>query len=124
MKRIIVVDDQPTILDMVQMALEMEGYQVETSQSGVSLWQMQAPFPNLILLDIFLKGEDGRAICRALKLDDQTKHIPVILLSAHMNADGALRESGADAFLAKPFHLNTLSALVRRYTQPPPIPSQ
>jgi CheY-like chemotaxis protein len=115
-KRIVVVDDQAAILEVLQVALEMEGYKVETSQTGSYLQQMHPPFPDLILLDIFLEGEDGRIICQKLKSDEQTKHIPIILLSAHANDDPALRTCGTDDFLAKPFHLDALFALVERYT--------
>lgn len=118
-KRIVVVDDQKAILEVLQVALEMEGYQVETSRTGAYLQHMHPPFPDLILLDIFLEGEDGRVICQQLKSDDQTRHIPVILLSAHANDDPALRACGTDDFLAKPFHLDALFKLVARYTHGP-----
>lgn len=118
-KRIVVVDDQVAILEVVQMALEMVGYQVETSQTGAYLRHMQPPFPDLILLDIFLEGEDGRTICRQLKADEQTRHIPVVLLSAHANGEQTIRECNTDAFLAKPFHLDALYALVKQYIKEP-----
>ena len=118
-KRIAVVDDQAAILEVVQVALEMEGYQVETSRTGSYFQYMQPPFPDLILLDIFLEAEDGRTICHMLKSDEQTRHIPVILLSAHARDDSTLRACGTDDFLAKPFHLNALYRLVERYIKAP-----
>lgn len=114
-KRIVVVDDQVAILEVLQLALEMAGYQVETSQTGAYFQHMQPPFPDLILLDIFLEGEDGRDICRQLKADEQTRSIPVVLLSAHANGEQTIRDCNTDAFLAKPFHLEALYALVKRY---------
>lgn len=114
-KRIVVVDDQVAILEVVQLALEMVGYEVETSQTGAYFQHMHPPFPDLILLDIFLDGEDGRDICNRLKSDEQTKHIPVVLLSAHANSEQAMRDCHTDDFLAKPFHLDALYDLVKRY---------
>jgi CheY-like chemotaxis protein len=114
-KRIVVVDDQVAILEVVQLALEMEGYEVETSQSGSYFQHMHPPFPDLILLDIFLEGEDGRDICNRLKSNEQTKHIPVVLLSAHANSEQAMRDCHTDDFLAKPFHLDALLRLVEQY---------
>lgn len=114
-KRIVVVDDQVAILEVVQLALEMAGYEVETSQTGACLQNMHQPFPDLILLDIFLEGEDGRNICRKLKADEETRHIPVILLSAHANGEQAIRDCSSDDFLAKPFHLDAFYRVISRY---------
>ena len=118
-KRIVVVDDQVAILEVVRMALEMAGYQVETSQTGAYFRHMQPPFPDLILLDIFLEGEDGRTICRQLKADEQTRQIPVVLLSAHASGEQTMRDCNTDAFLAKPFHLDALYALIKQYVEEP-----
>ncbi len=94
----------------------MVGYEVETSQSGSYFQHMHPPFPDLILLDIFLEGEDGRDICNRLKSNEQTKHIPVVLLSAHANSQQTMRDCNTDDFLAKPFHLDALLRLVEQYT--------
>jgi CheY-like chemotaxis protein len=118
-KRIIVVDDQVAILEVVQAALEMVGYQVETSETGSYFQHMHPPFPDLILLDIRLDGEDGQTICRKLKSDEETRHIPVILLSAHVTDVQTLRSSGTDDFLAKPFRLDALYTIVERYIKKP-----
>src|SRR5205085_4540524 len=115
MKKILVVDDDENILEMVQLVLEDEGYQVETSPNGACFQQMHGELPNLILLDILLSGEDGRELCRLLKSREQTRHIPVILFSAHFNARNITAMNGADAFLSKPFHINELVSLVKRY---------
>ena len=115
MKKILVVDDEISILEMVQLVLEDEGYEVQARLNGAYFQQMRSDLPDLILLDILLSGEDGRELCRRLKGDEKTRHIPVILLSAHFSARDSPGMSGADAFLPKPFHLRELIDLVKRY---------
>jgi CheY-like chemotaxis protein len=115
MKKILVVDDEISILEMVQLVLESEGYEVQARLNGAYFQQMRSDLPDLILLDILLSGEDGRELCRRLKGDEKTRHIPVILLSAHFSARDSPAMSGADAFLPKPFHLRELIDLVKRY---------
>ena len=115
MKKILVVDDDAAVLEMVQLALEGAGYRVQTSLNGACFQQMHSDLPDLILLDILLSGEDGRELCRQLKDDEQTRHIPVILFSAHFSAMDITAMSGADAFLPKPFHLVELKDLVKRH---------
>ncbi len=118
MKKILVIDDAPDILDVVQLILEEEGYQVQTSLNGACLQQMRSDLPDLILLDVLLSGEDGREICQQLKTREQTKQIPVILLSAHVRVSNAAEVCGADAFLAKPFRMIELIDMVKKYLKP------
>lgn len=114
-KRIVVVDDQVAILEIMRVALEVRGYQVETSQTGLYFQHMHPPFPDLILLDVCLGSEDGKTICCTLKSDEQTRHIPVILCSAYVNEAQTFRACGADDFLAKPFGLDALYTLIERH---------
>ena len=115
MSRVWVVDDQKDILDVVKIVLDDAGYQTNTYQNSACLRQPIEDPPDLILLDILLSGEDGRVICHQLKQRKQTEHIPVILLSAHFKAAAAIEGSGADDFLAKPFHLDELVTMVKRH---------
>ena len=115
MKKILVVDDDEGILDMVQLVLEDEGYEVQTSLDGALFQQMHSELPDLILLDILLSGEDGRELCQRVKSREQTRHIPVILFSAHSTSRDITATTGADAILPKPFHLNELLHLIERY---------
>jgi DNA-binding response OmpR family regulator len=114
-ERILVVDDDADILEFVEPFLSDEGYRVRTSPSGLIFQHVQRDLPDLILLDIFLREKDGRVICRQLKANALTGHIPVVLFSAHASREDALRESGADDFISKPFSLQELSAIVRKY---------
>ncbi len=114
-KRILVVDDSQAILDVMELALEAEGYEVFTSLTGACFRYLERIMPDLILLDVLLSGEDGGEICQRLKSDKQTRHIPVILISAHTGLQETAGRCGADGFLIKPFHLTDLRDIVDSY---------
>ena len=116
-KLILVVDDDESILEVVQIVLESEGYEVQTATNSSFLQQLatQPVLPDLILLDVLLSGEDGREISHQLKADTQLQHIPVIMLSAHSEASKMADIGGADAFLEKPFDVDVLLDTVQRY---------
>ncbi len=114
-KRILIADDDPGVGDMLQLMLQDAGYDVEIQGDGSAVQQMQRPFPDLLFLDIRLSGTDGRAICRYLKSQKATRALPIILLSAHKDTRQMARECGADDFLAKPFEMGDLLALVATY---------
>jgi len=114
--RIVVIDDDRGVLDSIVDALEFTGYQVEGStKDGEYLNQaFQRGLPDLVILDVFLSGQDGREICSELKSRESTRRIPVILISAHPEAKETAFEAGADDFLAKPFELDALLDTVAR----------
>lgn len=114
-KKILVADDDPSILEALQMLLEDEGYNVETSNNGASLIKAREEYPDLILLDIWMSGMDGRDICRQLKNNDITKNIPVILVSANKDTEQIAKDAGADGFIAKPFEMEDLLAKVKEH---------
>ena len=115
-KKIVVAEDDEGILDAIKVILEMEGYEVETTVDGKALYDMKEELPDLFLLDIWMSGMDGRVICTYVKSQERTKHIPVILMSASKEIGKSAREAGADEFLAKPFELDKLVALIEKYT--------
>src|SRR5437667_10383427 len=105
-KRLLVVDDEPDILEFLQVILEDEGYEVVTSAKGDYLEQLHnGGLPHLILVDVLLSGKDGREIVKYLKSQQETKHIPVIMFSAHPGAEQTARLAGADDFLVEPFDI-------------------
>jgi len=114
-KRILVVDDEMDILDFVQPFLYEEGYDVRTSTSGSIFQHVQRDPLDLILLDILLREKDGRVICQQLKTNELTKHIPVIIFSAHVTREHALSESLADDFIRKPFDLRELLEVMKKH---------
>ncbi|TMB80404.1 MAG: response regulator [Chloroflexi bacterium] len=115
-KKILVVDDEPDILEFLQVILEEEGYLVATTEKGEYVEKLHAVgLPDLILLDVLLSGKDGREIVKQLKSQEETKSIPIIMFSAHPSAEKTAREAGADDFVAKPFHIDFLLAVVAKY---------
>ena len=110
-----VIDDDESILEVMHIVLESEGYDVETSLNIQPLQHLNGTLPDLILLDVLLSGEDGIEICKRLKSQQTTKHIPIILLSAHSNASKTAQTSGADAFLDKPFDIDVLVEMVKQH---------
>lgn len=116
-KRILVVDDDEGILEALKVMLEIEGYNVETSQTADRLRRLDdANPPQLILLDVLLSGEDGRELCKVLKRDNRTKDIPVIMISAHPTARSGALASGAEDFISKPFEMDQMLEKVAQYT--------
>lgn len=109
-KTIIVVDDEPDIRLALTLLLEDAGYNVEALESGDGLIERlhSGVVVDLILLDMLLAGRDGRELVAALKADPITRHIVVLMLSAHPNAAREAAAAGADGFVAKPFELEAL----------------
>lgn len=115
-KKILVVDDDPDILEFLQVILEEENYTVMTAEKAEYLEKLHnGGLPNLILLDMLLSGKDGREIVKHLKSQDETRHIPVIMFSAHPSAEQTARSSGADDFIAKPFEIDHLLARIAKF---------
>jgi DNA-binding response OmpR family regulator len=109
MARILVVDDDIDILSVMEVLLTMKGFEVQVTARGENTFSKIASFnPDLILLDVLISGHDGRAICRQLKENQETKHIPVIMFSAHPGAAATITDYGADDFIAKPFDVSSL----------------
>jgi CheY-like chemotaxis protein len=112
---ILVAEDDPVILDVLRLILEDGGYAVETVAGGETLRDFPNGPPDLLMLDIWLSGWDGREICRSLKARQETKDLPVVLCSASRDGARMAREAGADGFVAKPFDLDDLLATVARH---------
>ena len=104
--RVLLVDDDPVILKLLQVNFEMEGYTVMTANDGVEgLEKERAERPDIVLLDIMMPRMDGLQVTKALKGDAETKAIPIILLSAKAQASDIQlgKDMGADDYLTKPF---------------------
>ena len=108
-KRILVVDDEPDIIAFLQELLEQESYIVAITTRGERVEQHHGrELPDLILLDAFLSDKNGRDIVKHLKDQEETRHIPIIMFSAHPGAKKMAQEAGADDFMAKPFEIGAL----------------
>jgi CheY-like chemotaxis protein len=116
MSRILAVDDDKDILEVLQFVLEDYGYQVNTLSDGHRLFEkINEQLPDLILMDIMLGGLDGRDLCKNVKLNFKTHDIPVIMISASHNLSDVLKQECApDDFLAKPFDINMLLNKIQR----------
>ncbi len=107
--KILVVDDKPDILDVLQQILETDGYDVvTTTDGGKVLHMMHAELPDLLLLDIWLPGCDGKDLCRQIKQQEPPCQIPILLMSAHQDIQQMATQASADGFIQKPFEMETL----------------
>lgn len=114
-KTIIIIEDDPDILDMMTYILKDEGYDVIGSMDCSPLANLQTCKPDLILLDNRLPDVSGGDACRKLKEDAATKHIPVVLISANQHIEQLAGESLADSYVSKPFDLEELLVVVRHF---------
>lgn len=116
-KKILAIDDNEAILDALKVILEDNNYDVVTRPNAHSLKKVIQKFtPDLIFLDVWLKGEDGIEIAKELKENDKTSDISIVLLSAVSHIEKKLSESKADSFIAKPFELEDILKKAKRYT--------
>jgi DNA-binding response OmpR family regulator len=117
-KKLLVVDDDPDILDALQFLLEDVGYKVTTTEKGEyaeNLHDTNDGLPDVIILDVLLSGKDGRLICQKLKSQEETKRIPIIMMSAHPDAKRSVAVVGADDFLGKPYDVDELLTKIAKY---------
>jgi DNA-binding response OmpR family regulator len=114
MKKILVADDNPAILDALKIMLEEDGYEVETTEDGAVAQNMRRPLPDLLLLDVAMSGIDGGDVCKHLKSAAASKHIPIIIISAAKDIENIAKKAGADDFISKPFQMDHLLATVAR----------
>jgi DNA-binding response OmpR family regulator len=118
-KKIMIAEDDTGIIEAMQIMLEDAGYVVTTTIDGQTVREMEKELPDVLLLDIWMSGTSGRDICKQLKTQDLTKHIPIIMCSANRDTEQIAREAGADDFLAKPFEMKDLLAKVKKHIDTP-----
>lgn len=114
--RILVVEDEAPIQELLQFNLERNKYRVKVADSGEKALTLAAKFmPDLILLDIMLPGTDGLEVCKRLKADAKTSNIPIIMLTALCEEADVVAglELGADDYVTKPFSPRVLLARVK-----------
>jgi two-component system phosphate regulon response regulator PhoB len=115
-ERILVVDDEEDLLELVNYNLSKEGYRVRCVATGEeALAEARQTLPDLIVLDVLLPAVDGLEVCRRLKADSRTQHIPVIMLTAKGEESDMVAglELGADDYVTKPFSPRVLLARVK-----------
>ncbi len=115
-RKILVIEDDPNALRLVEYTLEQEGYKVITASDGLEgLRKAQNEHPDLIILDIMLPGLDGYEVCQQLRQKPETAKLPILMLSAkarEIDKDTGLK-IGADDYLAKPADPSMIVAKVR-----------
>lgn len=113
---ILVVDDEEDILDLVEYNLAKDGYRITCAASGeAGLKAARSQLPDLIVLDLMLPGLDGLEICKRLRADSKTQHVPIIMLTAKGEEADIVTglELGADDYITKPFSPRVLAARVK-----------
>jgi diguanylate cyclase (GGDEF)-like protein len=116
MSKILIVDDEPTIVELLEEHLRSEGYETRHAFSGEEALQLlENDVPDLVLLDLMLPGMDGYEVCRLMQKDSRLNHIPVIMLTARSAVPNKVLgyQRGADDYVVKPFDPDELSVRVR-----------
>lgn len=115
-KKILIAEDDKAIVEVVKIILDETGYTTLTIKDGESVIKIvKEKNPDLILLDIWLSGEDGGEIAKVLKSKEETKNTPIIIISANNETEQIAKDAGADGFLKKPFDINDLLEIVKKH---------
>ena len=115
-KKILLVDDEPTIVKVLTSRLKANGYDVITAADGQEALNIfRTETPDLVILDVMLPKVDGYRVCRLLKFDEKFKHVPILMLTARVQESDEQtgKAVGADAYLPKPFDAQTLLAKIK-----------
>lgn len=113
--KLLLVEDDPALAELLEFRFKNEGYSVRTTGDGDEALLLAAEdTPDLIILDWMIEGTSGIEVCRRLRRDKKTAHVPIIMLTARENEDDRIRglETGADDYLTKPFSPRELLARV------------
>ncbi len=116
-KRILVVDDDPVVVHILESRLKDNGYEVMVTQEATNGLEMaMKQFPDLIILDVMMPIVNGYNFCRLLKSQDKHKNIPVMMLTSRSEEQDRRigEEVGADAYIVKPFNIDELLGTVRQ----------
>ena len=116
-KKILIVEDDDSILDVLKIILGKAGYVINSHSNGIAVMQDDYETPDLFLLDKQLSGVDGLDICRHLKENRNTRNIPVIMISANPQIGPLALEAGADDYIEKPFTIDHLLSTVKSHIQ-------
>ena len=121
-KKILVIDDEVDLVDLVKMRLEANNYYVMPLYTSMrSLEIVKREKPDLVLLDVMMPDKDGYTVCRELKADKDTKDIPVVLFTAKDQQKDAVKKdyqaSGANGYIIKPFEASELLAKIEKFVK-------
>lgn len=111
--KILVAEDDEAIIEVMKIILQDANYTVFTADNSTDIKTIIAEQnPHVLLLDIWLSGENGGDIARGLRADEKTKKLPIIMISANNETEKIAKEVGAQGFLQKPFNIDELLAIV------------
>jgi CheY-like chemotaxis protein len=115
-KTILIAEDDKAIVEVIDIILTEAGYETVILKTGEKVVAtVKKRKPHLLLLDIWLSGEDGGEIAKNLKAENHTKNVPIIMISANNEIEQIAREVGADGFLRKPFDIDDFLQTVAKY---------
>ena len=122
-RSILVVDDDEDVLVLMKHALSSQGYIPTISPNGENMMDIitQSP-PDIILLDIHMKGVDGGTVCQLIKTNQTTAAIPVIMFSANENVASIAQHCGADGYIKKPFESAKFNKAIEEILNPDNLP--
>jgi DNA-binding response OmpR family regulator len=116
-KRILVLDDNQDILEVVNEVLSYENFEVHTTSTSQNILEVAQNYhPDLVILDYLLQDGNGGEICKRLKADEKLGNVPVIIFSAYINRDVDYPSFGCEAVIPKPFDLSELIDKVNYFT--------
>jgi len=118
MKKILIVDDEADIIEILQFVLEAEGFECITAFDGEEgLKLAKEAHPDLIILDVMMPKINGYKICRLLKYDSKYKDIPILMITARSQEEDKVigEETGADEYITKPFNVDYVAQRVKSF---------
>mgnify|MGYP000465837453 CR=1 FL=1 len=114
--KLLLVEDDPALSELLEYRFQNEGYNVRCTKDGDdALILAREEVPDLVILDWMIEGTSGIEVCRQLRRDKETAHVPIIMLTARVEETDRLigLELGADDYITKPFHLSELNARIK-----------
>lgn len=123
-KKILLAEDDADIRFILHLVLNEAGYHVEPVSTGQNIVEGKHDLPDLFILDKALPVIDGLAICKYLKIKEETRDIPIIMISAFHQLKKKARDLGVDEFLEKPFDVKHLVSLVHKHINNKDLPMQ
>jgi len=114
MKKVLILDNDEDVLDVMKEALNYEGFEVKVIEETDNIFTVIDAFdPDLVILDYILSGVNGGEICHQIKANPKTTDLPVMIMSAYPRVIKSLGYYGCDDFIAKPFDLDDLTERIK-----------
>jgi DNA-binding response OmpR family regulator len=120
--KVMVIDDEKSLAELLEVNLQFEGFSVTKASSGVEgLNIIENDHPDIIILDVRMPGLDGFEVCQRLKKNDETRHIPVVMVSAYAQEADIQKglDAGAAAYIKKPFDVLHVVETIRKILKIP-----